>query len=479
VTDYTLLGRRWPQVETAEFSPVLLYLKGQPYDTFETSDEKLSNKNSLLPTLKQIAQQIQVVNGADQRYDRWHQRFSDACSALGAQQPLTLRTLWRLVSGWGTNPTLEIGIDLHPLLGFPYVPGSAVKGLLHHYAEMQLLQEPDAGADSESSQELSAIPNVEPGELPAEPPSQLLRSLQRALEIRALFGSLSARRDTTNQGDQPEAPFDRLGGWQQKVETAWPEGANRPEAWEQAVEDLELLCAGPPTGGLVTCYDAVPAVRAFTGDDNILEPDALTPHTGDSPIPLTFLAVRAGVDFELRFRIGSLPAGEGPTGETPRDGADEDEIWRHRVFNGQDAKVLAVKVRSWLAAALAENGLGAKTSAGYGYLVDPRQDYGPPEKLAEEPLGVGNDEGKATDLTEAERFARKWLPETVDPQQVSNALDKAIKIGTPEELGALGSRFEALFLDTVKKWRGRPKNKTIQARLKALGLLPPDQGSIE
>jgi CRISPR-associated protein Cmr6 len=42
---------------------------------------------------------------------------------------LNLQTDWRLIVGLGGESILETSICLHPLYGFPYIPGSAVKGV--------------------------------------------------------------------------------------------------------------------------------------------------------------------------------------------------------------------------------------------------------------------------------------------------------------------------------------------------------------
>ena len=41
----------------------------------------------------------------------------------------------RLVAGLGYKGALEVGITLHPLYGFPYLPGTSVKGVARAYAE--------------------------------------------------------------------------------------------------------------------------------------------------------------------------------------------------------------------------------------------------------------------------------------------------------------------------------------------------------
>ncbi|MEA3486006.1 MAG: type III-B CRISPR module RAMP protein Cmr6 [Candidatus Aerophobetes bacterium] len=48
--------------------------------------------------------------------------------------PLYTRT--RLIVGFsGGNSVLEVGLSLHPLYGFPIIPGSALKGIARHYAK--------------------------------------------------------------------------------------------------------------------------------------------------------------------------------------------------------------------------------------------------------------------------------------------------------------------------------------------------------
>jgi CRISPR-associated protein Cmr6 len=45
----------------------------------------------------------------------------------------------RLIAGLGYKGPLEVGITLHPLYGFPYLPGSTVKGIARAFAELVLL----------------------------------------------------------------------------------------------------------------------------------------------------------------------------------------------------------------------------------------------------------------------------------------------------------------------------------------------------
>jgi len=438
----TFVGRRWPE---GDASPALLFLKGQVYDRFEPVPVR---EKSRLPFLREIARRVQEVNR--QRYAAWHERFRTACERLGAEPPLVAATWWRLVAGWATNPTLEVGLTLDPLLGFPFVPGSAVKGLLHRVAEMELLEEP------------GGVPRPAAPALPPSPPPELLAALGRALQVRALFGSLAARRDGGT--DQPEAPFDRLRAWLDLIEPERDPEGRPPAAWEGAAADLDLLCGDRATGGLVTCFDAVPAPEVFAIGGNLLEPDVLTPHTEGKPNPIPFLAVRAGAAFELRFRLAALPAAAG-------DLRDDEEAFRRSALAGASREELLERLRTWLLRGLAEHGLGGKTAAGYGYLLQGERPKPPPP--APPPAPEPEEE-----LPPAERYARGVLPDDLDPSHLANALDKAIGEGDPEQLAAVARRFAERYPDLVAGWRERRNARAIQKRLQALGL-DRDDGSAE
>jgi len=52
------------------------------------------------------------------------------------EKSLVLQTDWRLIVGLGSESVLETSISLHPLYGFPYIPGSAIKGIARSFALM-------------------------------------------------------------------------------------------------------------------------------------------------------------------------------------------------------------------------------------------------------------------------------------------------------------------------------------------------------
>ncbi len=460
MASYTFLGGRLP----ADVSPTLLFLKGQAYDSFRqepfNTDEPFDTKSSRPSFLETVADEVQSVNR--DHYAARHQRFAEACKSLGAEPPVVLKTHWRLVSGWATNPTLEIGMTLDPLLGFPFVPGSAVKGLLHHHAEMKLVQDP------------GSVPKPECDTLPEQPPEELEKGIERALLIRGLFGSLSARRE--KESDQPEAPHDRLRAWLALAKGAKEEPGELPTSWHQPIEDLELLCDGPATGGLVTCFDAVPAPNVFVGaSPRLLEMDVLTPHLENGPRPLLFLAVRAEAPFELRFRLDGLPTMDGDPADEA-DKADEEEKLRRRVFCGTPRKELVAKIHAWLKEALEERGSGAKTSAGYGYMVPLSQKLGPPEsseqKVVIPPKNGDKGNGKKN-LPSAKKSAAGLLPEGLDPGRLADRLDQLIGNKLDSETHKeVALRVEEIYSAVLAKWRNK-KKPTIIARLQAFGLDRP------
>ncbi len=369
----TLPGREPPDRP----SPTLLLQRWHFYRWF-AADEAPGNERSPKPfdrdareTLAAALERIERVNrepGTGEanrpRYAAWHTAFVTACREVAENSVLlTFRatTDWRLIVGWATNPAQETGITLHPFLGFPYAPASAIKGLLHRLLETALL-EPSAESADDALAEF-------PGSLGPEPHPALRAALDRALLVRALFGSLAVIRakDRAGQAFGPEAPIDRVKHWCSAVRVKVENEKLSSGPWCDLLGDLDTLC-GPSTRALVTCFDAVPDEHAFAQGKRVLDMDILTPHyptyyqekrdaprDDEGPVPIPFLAVAPGVTFEFRFRLE-----EPSTGEDDRRTALE----RHSAKGG---KAVGDLIRDALSLGLGEWGLGAKTAAGYGY----------------------------------------------------------------------------------------------------------------
>lgn len=322
-------------------SPGLIFQKWQTWDGFPAdSGKKFVRTNSRLPFLQNIANAVQTVY--ENTYANWHSRYLAALQTLGVDTSISYQTVWRLLIGWGSNPTLEAGMTLHHLYGFPYIPGSAVKGLLHHVAEMEVMDTlPDA---------VSALDKA-----------KLSQALQRLQLVKILFGSIHLEQGSKKGNPDkfgPASPKSTLDEFRRKVQ-------NKPE-WSAVVKEADVLLS-EHTGGMLCFYDAVPQPGQYA----LLQTDLVNchyskyygsegttpPSDDDSPIPVTFLAVKPGTGFIFPFRL------EWPM----QPGRDDEEKHRVEILNGITRPSVINQVTLWLQKALGEFGVGAKTAAGYGY----------------------------------------------------------------------------------------------------------------
>jgi len=476
-----------PERSLAESSPDLVYRKWHAYDRFEPERIDLPNGNvkildpferkqtSLAYLRDVVAGRVQAV--ARDSYGPWHDRFDRATEALDAEVLDKLSTAWRLVSGWATNPALESGFTLHPLLGFPLVPGSMVKGLVHAMAERDLVEGK------------RAVPPC-PGELPAQPPQALLASLLWARRIRVLFGSLASERAVVPQAGRevavgPEAATDRLRAWQTAIAERWKDPEEVPAPWGKVVEALDTILAEAGTGALVTWFDAVPAKASVLSEEPILEPDVLAshhpayyeestvwrrtgpgsqpvPHDHEDPIPVTFLAVRPRTLFEFRARIKSWPA----PAETGFDEAEEapnvaDE--RLTALEGWDKDRVREALVDWLKRALLFYGLGAKTTAGYGLFGNPPApvDTSEPDRRALSRLEPEPDED--TVGSPEETWAREAVPEG-QRGRLADLIDNVLPNESEPRQRAAARRIADIYSEDIADWRTRQK-ASIQKRI--------------
>ena len=74
---------------------------------------------------------------SDPAYKSWYQamrtRWQAVMRSAGAE-PFEATPEWRLVVGLGRESAFETGLTLHRVYGFPYVPGSALKGMTRAWA---------------------------------------------------------------------------------------------------------------------------------------------------------------------------------------------------------------------------------------------------------------------------------------------------------------------------------------------------------
>ncbi len=355
---YTVVGKP-ERIPSPEVSPSLLYHKWHAYDADEDADAQARDSLHLAVNESRVGFLERVAQAVERRragaYPQWYRAYVAAVDGLGEEPAewVTAATVWRLVAGFATNPALESGIHLHHLLGFPQLPGSSVRGLVHHVAEMELLDE----AERDGWPELADPPD----------PAALDRFLAAAAQVRALFGSLVVepidprRSPGAENAEIRQTPRSLLRRW--LASAALQAEPRRPQAAR-----ARALLEGQ-TGGLVAFYDAVPAPDAA----DLLQVDILNPHypkfyrsqgtaappsDDQDPGPVHFLAVRPGAAFLFPFRLASWP-----------DPSNADESARDRLaaLGPLTRAQAAANLHRWLRRGLEEWGAGAKTAAGYGY----------------------------------------------------------------------------------------------------------------
>jgi len=84
---------------------------------------------------RHLADVADIPIGSD--YDAFFKRWKATLEAAGARLAVA-RTKGRLVVGLGAASVLENSITIHHTYGVPYIPGSALKGLVAHYAHSRL-----------------------------------------------------------------------------------------------------------------------------------------------------------------------------------------------------------------------------------------------------------------------------------------------------------------------------------------------------
>lgn len=209
-------------------------------------------------------------------------------SEIPGAQIACMRLQGRMMVNQSGGVAENANLCLHPFFGFPYIPGSAVKGCVRHY--LWTLWD-DAQDDTQK--------------------------LEFAHNIVEIFGY--------STGDHA------LDQWCQK---------NLPE-----------LVLDPKTGKQVARAGGVVFFAAQPMDKSHLEADVLTSHhpnyyTGskesaaddEAPVPIFFPAVKSGCVFEFTVKSRAEDNGE-----------------------------LACKALEYLKCAMAIEGAGAKTAAGYGW----------------------------------------------------------------------------------------------------------------
>lgn len=263
----------------------------------------------------------------------WNRRWEQTVRAAEAES-FPMQTDWRLIAGLGKKGSLEVGFTFHRY-GFPYLPGSSLKGLARAYGLLEIAVALES-------------------EIKAKDEKDPLSKLDKTLSY-----------EETKKFEEGIQSYSRNSGI------------------HEMATGFRQIFGTTETAGKAIFFDAIPSAR-FPPH---LELDIMNPHYPDyykemgtkepkvyptnwqSPIPVQFLTVASGAVF--RFAIGWR--------SSPEDGKDHSEkkqqpytwSWFKGEQIDQKAKDVSPRLiklaRYWLQGGLLELGAGGKTSAGYGY----------------------------------------------------------------------------------------------------------------
>lgn len=280
-------------------------------------------KYEAFKSLVEAAKRGQRDSGYQRLIQQHYRRWREAVQAAGVAENCIFEASpeWRFVVGLGRESVLETSFTFHRVYGFPYLPGSALKGLTQAYALWQVAERLD-------------VPFLLPGQ------KQSGRTLVQQLEALLMEPDANERHKRLIQlrvddGVQATA----------RLKTAELDGLF-DELHADAV-CYQAVFGTIGAQGRVVFFDAVPV------EPPCLKMDVMNPHYGDyyqqkpgvppadylSPVPVYFLTVEAGGRFA--FAVASKHAN------------------------------LARQAAEWLVSALRDLGVGGKTSAGYGYFAVP------------------------------------------------------------------------------------------------------------
>lgn len=146
---------------TARRNPGLIFERFVP-DTQEKRDESGQRSREDPPKKQGLKAVERASKNADaELLKHWHARWRETVKSSHAV-PFDLKTQWRLIAGLGRKGSLEVGFTFNRY-GFPYLPGSSVKGLARA-AALGLLAEQIAETGqiaSPSLQRLSELLSLE------------------------------------------------------------------------------------------------------------------------------------------------------------------------------------------------------------------------------------------------------------------------------------------------------------------------------
>lgn len=100
-----------------------------PDDTFATFDQENGQKPHLVKIVEAAAA---FKDTGNKMLERWENGIADGADTW------ELTTIWRLAAHLSRSTAMEnAALCMHPVYGFPYLPGSGLKGVARAYAELE------------------------------------------------------------------------------------------------------------------------------------------------------------------------------------------------------------------------------------------------------------------------------------------------------------------------------------------------------
>jgi len=136
---------------------------------------------------------VNVCNAAQHADDKllaaWCERWQAGAAAVHAR-PFSCATDWRLIAGFGRKGPLEVGFTFHRY-GFPYLPGSSLKGLARTAAVVELWNICRQAVELNALDDLLAEPDDQKynSHFAALLPQAAQAEIDLAAQIRAIFGT--------------------------------------------------------------------------------------------------------------------------------------------------------------------------------------------------------------------------------------------------------------------------------------------------
>lgn len=277
----------------------------------EIGGRKPSSKQHLL---------TELVGAVKQADDKEREAFALRWQKMVAPaEAWPMTPTWRFVTGMGNKTALEVGFTFHRVYGFPYIPGSSLKGLARSVALLEIAQQ--AQLPLLGLQEVLLRINPERKEDKEPTPMQ-------KLEAALLQQPLDGKR-------KPEDCY--------PTELQKLVGADGYEKARLLADQFRMVFGTQRHVGQAIFHDAIPAAKPT------LEVDVMTVHYPNyyqgnefpadtqNPTPIPFLTV----------------------GQTP--------FWFAVGWQGASDQPAYDRAIEWLKFGLMEFGAGAKTAVGYGH----------------------------------------------------------------------------------------------------------------